>query len=1338
MKKISLALALILFSAFISAEIVTINQNPLSFEAVESTDNRTTIEINLGSFHRTPVEIDGETYYHVQIEPGRYTLEEGYPELPKLTRSIIIPDEGLMDVRVIHYEYTEIEMNIVPSKGNLIRTQIPSEVPYTFGDVYSVNEFYPSEIVSLSDPYILRDFRGTAVSVYPVTYNPVTGIARVYTNIVFEVNNVGVDNVNIKHRTRDGYMRDFETIYKNRFINFSETRYVPLEERGRILVIAYDDFYDAMIPYVEWKTQKGIRTDMYPKAEVGQTAQAIKDFIQVEYDLDDGLTFVLLVGDAPQIPTFMVGGGGSDPAYSLLEGNDSYPDIFVGRFSAETVQHVETQVERTIHYERDVGNEDWLNKGTGIASNEGSNPSDDEHLDAIRDLLLAYTYVHVDQFYQPQATSAQVTNAVNDGRSFINYTGHGSTTSWHTSGFNNGHVNALVNDYMQPFIVTVACVNGNFTSATCFAEAWLRATNNTTGDPTGASAMYASSRNQAWVPPMIAQDEIVDLLVEDQKNTIGGLFFNGSCEMMDVFGNSGVTEFMNWIIFGDPSLQVRTDIPEEMAISYIPSLIIGMTTFDVSTDVEDALVSLTYEGEILAAGYTDSDGFISLELEEPPLIPGEVTLTITAYNKITYVSTIPLIASEGPFVVYQGYTITGEDADYVPHYGQLVGLDLTLNNVGVDPAEQVTGILASNDPYVEIINPVSEFGFIDTEEPVVIENAFQVQFADNIPNKHRVSFALNLDWEDDQISFNFNIDVHAPEFYVGEIVIYDMEPGGNNDGILDPGETATILIPTQNVGDAVSPDTFASLFTSSPYLTIQSNPNIELGEFQVGQLLQVPYTVVLSEDIPDGVGINLGFLVESGNYSTQETFPLFVYTNVEDFETGDFSSLDWHFSGHADWIIVSDNVYEGQYSARSGTITHNQNTSMSVTMDILADGEISFYKMVSSENNYDFLRFFINDQQQATWSGTNDSWSQVSFPVSAGVNTFRWTYDKDHIVTAGQDCGWIDYIEFPNIGLMHEGPFIASNTTSIDLGTVLVQDFSTDKFLIINFGDEVLEGAISFPDFIGLSCGGDEGYLRNPNQFEYTVDPYETMEVSISFSPQEHDIYNGEILITSNDENNPEMTIAVTGKGFLPQPPQALEADLAVGEVHLTWEEPDYGYSLANVLRDRFNNKMIYRDVALLGYNVYRDNELITEDYLYHPEYIDYDVAPETTYSYYVTAVYTLGESPSSNEIVVLTLFTGEELSSLVTSLGANYPNPFNPDTTIHFNLKETSNVKLDIFNVLGQKVITLTDEEFSQGSHSLIWNGLNHSGASVGSGVYFYRMETDDYQAIKKMILMK
>ena len=85
-----------------------------------------------------------------------------------------------------------------------------------------------------------------------------------------------------------------------------------------------------------------------------------------------------------------------------------------------------------------------------------------------------------------------------------------------------------------------------------------------------------------------------------------------------------------------------------------------------------------------------------------------------------------------------------------------------------------------------------------------------------------------------------------------------------------------------------------------------------------------------------------------------------------------------------------------------------------------------------------------------------------------------------------------------------------------------------------------------------------------------------------------------------------------------------------------------------------------------------------------------------------------------------------------------NYPNPFNPETTISFDLPESGEIKLEIFNIKGQKVITLISDQLSAGEHSITWNGKDSNNKRVGSGIYFYKLKAGDYQKVKKMVLLK
>ena len=89
-------------------------------------------------------------------------------------------------------------------------------------------------------------------------------------------------------------------------------------------------------------------------------------------------------------------------------------------------------------------------------------------------------------------------------------------------------------------------------------------------------------------------------------------------------------------------------------------------------------------------------------------------------------------------------------------------------------------------------------------------------------------------------------------------------------------------------------------------------------------------------------------------------------------------------------------------------------------------------------------------------------------------------------------------------------------------------------------------------------------------------------------------------------------------------------------------------------------------------------------------------------------------------------------------SLGQNYPNPFNPTTTIRFSLPKAEKVRLKIYNILGQEVRTLLDENKTTGVHQLEWDGRDGKGSVVSSGLYFYKLETTSFKEVKRMVFLK
>lgn len=569
-------------------------------DVLEDTPLTVTVQYQLEDFDQELITIDGKQYLAIGVHGEGFHNEVGAPDLPRIARSVLLPDRGATEVHVLSADFREIEgIDLVPARGPITRDIDPASVPYVFGPSFKADRWFPESPVSLRDPYVLRDARGVVVEANLFQYNPAKRALRIYDDLTVEVRTTGEPGLAEIDRSAVPARPDvnFEGIYERHFLNGSSKlaatfdRAGPDGQCGDMLIISYGPAMPLLQPLVDWKNSIGIHTTVVDIATVGNTPAQIKSYIAATYDASN-LAYVLLVGDAAQVTSFTYQGGYSDPSFSTMTA-DWYPDLLVGRFSIQTPEHVTTMVDRTIAYEQaghDAASGGWNSRAMGIASNEGPGhygEYDNAHMELIRGQYLADAFTSVDPLYQPSATKAMVKAGIEDGRRFINYVGHGSSSSWGTTGFSSSDVNQLNNPGLLPVVHAVACVNGDFSKSECFAEAWLRATDSA-GAPTGAVVTYMSTINQYWNEPMYGQAchgksgkySYVDLFLQDADWSVGGLWFGGSATMMDIAGSSGRDMFMTWTIFGDPSLCI--DGKHDLKTLVVDNLVVPMTSARVT------------------------------------------------------------------------------------------------------------------------------------------------------------------------------------------------------------------------------------------------------------------------------------------------------------------------------------------------------------------------------------------------------------------------------------------------------------------------------------------------------------------------------------------------------------------------------------------------------------------------------------------------------------------------------------------------------------------------------------------------------------------------------------
>jgi hypothetical protein len=381
-------------------------------------------------------------------------------------------------------------------------------------------------------------------------------------------------------------------------------------------------------------------------------------------------------------------------------------------------------------------------------------------------------------------------------------------------------------------------------------------------------------------------------------------------------------------------------------------------------------------------------------------------------HAMTYVSPIELITPVSA-VVYESYNLndtTFGNANGLMDYGETELLGLKLKNTGNVEADSVTVFLSTNSPWINISDNQEYYGNFVPGQVVSILNGFKFSVSDSIPDNIPVIFTVAAVDKLDSATFStFQIFSHAPQVTIMGLTISD--PAGNNNGRLDPGESAILNINTMNTGDWDAQDVISNLTSGNPYLTIQAG-TFPIGTMTPGQSVNATFPVTVNPGAAIGSAATVHNTATSLLQAVQKTFNLRIGLIVEDWETGNFLKFPWQLSGNADWTIDGTVKWEGNYSAKSGDIGDNQVSDLSITYHVMMDDSISFYRKVSSEAIYDKLKFYIDGMMVGQWSGNQD-WKRVAFPVTAGAHTFKWSYEKDAQTSAFQDCAWVDFIVFP-------------------------------------------------------------------------------------------------------------------------------------------------------------------------------------------------------------------------------------------------------------------------------------------------------------------------------------
>jgi gingipain R len=534
-----------------------------------------TLSIDLINYNYNTIQTPLGSFATIEIEKNGYTITEGQPQLPVLRYYIEVPYGANPQISIQSDSWTTTTLSALNLPAEILPVQ-PSQQKDTTttptfvydDEIYTQSSPLQTTITTFSTIGILRGRQVALLEINPIQYTPATGHLSLLNSIEVTITFPGADIEQTQQITNRYTTNTFDQLFQNLFSNYGmiQPPTSPLGRQEGYLIIVYDNFFDEIQPLASWKQTKGFDVTVTKTSDIpgSATKENIHNYIQDAYDnWAIPPAYVLLVGDEPQLPTYIGSESytAADLYFVTVDGSDYFPDIFIGRFPGSEDSHITAMVEKTVFYEQGVfENLDWVKKAAFMASVDNYQISEGTHNYVIDNYLVPNGYIS-DKLYQVTygATTQDVRDSLNDGRSLAIYSGHGSETSWADGPpFSQNDVNNLINEDMYPLVCSHACVTGKFTVNECFGETWVRAPNK------AAVIFWGSSANTYWDEDDVLEKEVFGAWWNDGLEWIGGMTDMGLYYLYQHYGGGGLTEyyFECYNIFGDPSLVIWSDDPD--------------------------------------------------------------------------------------------------------------------------------------------------------------------------------------------------------------------------------------------------------------------------------------------------------------------------------------------------------------------------------------------------------------------------------------------------------------------------------------------------------------------------------------------------------------------------------------------------------------------------------------------------------------------------------------------------------------------------------------------------------------------------------------------------------
>ncbi|MCF7858646.1 MAG: T9SS type A sorting domain-containing protein [Candidatus Cloacimonetes bacterium] len=857
-------------------------------------------------------DINNEPYDQVFIDDCLNNPLSEFFTLPVYTKLVSLPSIGNYKCVKTDFSYDSFT--------------IPNKLALSFNteqeDVYTRDEWFPKNIINIGKPAIMREIRFSQITISPIQYNPARNEIRLIKDIEFEftIENSDTRNPLIVQPVNS----IFTKLTSEKIFGTSANRTF---QGGSYLFIAPDNAAAVLQPLLRWKEKLGFNTKLALLSETGSTADEIKAYLQDAYDSwDIPPEFVVLVGDVSgnyQCPAFYVEGylspwNVTDHNYTLLAGDDYFPDILLGRISVQSQSELQTIISKIINYEQNPFTEiQWQNRALMVGFVQDWNGySQRETLMEIRNKLLNFEYSVVDTFIAPwQQGQTQLASSISAGESFVCYRGTGSPTNWGGSNgsmFTLEDIDLLDNGFMLPMITSITCGGGDFATeqaASSFGEKWVLS--GSPAVPRGAIGFIGPSEHdtKTWFNNAYAIG-VYQGITQEGLFRCGEMLLRGKMELYNNYPNShswgnslNSDQFYFYVynLLGDPGLQIFTDIPKEIDVVYNTQITSSENFIEirVETSADDPsgfTIALTSEDSLITTGITDTEGLAVIPIDLPE---GSYEITASNYGYIPESGNL-MISSETD-IILEDYYFSEQLIS-----GSIVNLYFTITNISQATYENLILTFVCSDDHINISNSTINVDLLETGQS--LSDQINLQLSPSWSDGTEINLFLEVVSNENEHEFLIQSEIISPKLSVSDIIIQ------NESNCLIQNQETDMAIQLTNIGNFPSGDFEALLTCTNDNVEVINSAcnftDIQQQESALGFFTVFPGNVNSGEigqfnlDITDdGETLQqLNFEIPIGIIdSTSITYSLNGYYAVESSDNGDFEIPEYN------WIEIDPN-----------------------------------------------------------------------------------------------------------------------------------------------------------------------------------------------------------------------------------------------------------------------------------------------------------------------------------------------------------------------------------------------------------------------------------------------